>query len=126
MRLPPRGMLTLVLLTSSLLGLSLAQKPEDLPPNTVTLKGHTEPVYSVIYSADGKYVVTGSFDRTIKMFEAASGKEFKTFGGAQGHRDLVLAVALNPDNTLIASASADTTAKVWDFPAGKATRSLAH
>src|SRR5262245_42718795 len=120
-----RGSIALVTLVT-LLGLSLAQK-DELPPEVVaTLKGHTEAVYVVGYSPDGKYVVTGSYDRTLKVFEAATGKEFKTFAGPQGHQQLVIALALSPDGTFIASGSSDNTVKVWDFPSSKAIRSLAH
>src|SRR5262245_10423711 len=119
--LPAAGLLTL-----ALLGLGLAQE-EKLPPSVVTsLKGHSEAVYAVTYTADGQYLVTGSFDRTVKVFETTGGKEFKSYGGPQGHQNLVLAVALSPDNTLIASGGSDNTAKIWDFPSGKAIRSLAH
>ena len=54
------------------------------PANVVaTLKGHTESVYSTAFTPDGKYVVTGSFDKTIKVWDAATGKEFKTLRRAE-------------------------------------------
>src|SRR5579872_6996770 len=85
----------------------------DAPPaGAVPLKGHAESVYSVAYSPDGRYVVTGSFDHTLKVWEAASGKEIKSFGGAAGHQNLVLSVAVSPDGTQIASGGSDNSAKV--------------
>src|SRR5262245_21325439 len=55
-----------------------------------TFKGHTEPVYSVAFTPDGKYLATGSFDNTIKLWEVASGKEAKTYGGRPEHQKMVM------------------------------------
>ena len=67
--------------------LTRADDPAAAPDAAVTLKGHAESVYATAFTPDGKYVVTGSFDKTVKVWEAATGKEFKTFGGPQGpHR----------------------------------------
>ena len=69
----PRALAAL-LASAGLLGLLAAEK-EDLPPAvTTTLKGHGEAVYAVAYSPDGKYFVTASFDRTLKVFDAKTGK----------------------------------------------------
>ena len=54
------------------------------PPGPVVLKGHTEAVYAIAFTPDGKYVVTGSFDKTLKVWDAATGKEFKTLRRAAG------------------------------------------
>ena len=40
-----------------------------------TLKGHSDDVNSVAYSPDGKHVVSGSDDRTVKVWDVATGKE---------------------------------------------------
>ncbi len=90
------------LLTAPLVLLTVALTRADdapAPVNAVTLKGHAESVYSTAYTPDGKYVVTGSFDKTIKVWEAATGKEFKSFGGPNGHTGLVLSVAVSLDGT---------------------------
>lgn len=81
-----------------------------------TFKGHTEPVYSVGFTPDGKYLVTGSFDNTIKLWDLATGKETKTYGGPNGHQKMVMCVAVSPDGQLLASGSIDNTLKVWDVP----------
>src|SRR5579871_2354588 len=109
------------------LGVLAAALPaaDDRPPaGAVPLKGHTESVYAVAFTPDGRHVVTGSFDHTLKVWEAATGKEVKTFGGTAGHQNLVLGVAVSPDGTLIASGSSDNTAKIWDFPTGTPLREL--
>src|SRR5262245_29345835 len=81
-----------------------------------TFKGHTEPVYSVTFTPDGKYLATGSFDNTIKLWDVTSGKEAKTYGGPNGHQKMVMCVAISPDGQLLASGSIDNNLKVWDIP----------
>ena len=42
-----------------------------------TLTGHSEPVFSVAYSPDGKHIVSGSRDNTVKIWDAQSGEEVR-------------------------------------------------
>jgi WD40 repeat protein len=99
---------------------------EDNAPGVVaTMKGHTEAVYSVAFTPDGKYVVSGSGDHTLKVWDSATGKEIKSFGGPAGHQNLVMSVSISPDGSLIASGGTDNTAKIWDFPSSTPLRSLA-
>lgn len=91
-----------------------------------TLKGHAEAVYTVAFSPNGNYVVTGSFDNTLKLWEAKTGKEVKTFGGATGHQRQVLTAAFSPDGHTLASGGADNTLKLWDVPSSSPLRTLAH
>ena len=46
-----------------------------------TLTGHSEPVLSVTYSPDGKHIASGSDDRTVKVWNAATGKTVRTVFG---------------------------------------------
>src|SRR5262245_64483307 len=80
--------------------------PPAPPPGAVVLKGHAEAVYGIAFTPDGKHVVTASFDKTLKVWDAATGKELKTFGGPQGHQGLVLSVAVSPDGQSFASGGA--------------------
>src|SRR5687768_928977 len=74
-----------------------AQEKKAGPDVVRTLKGHDDGVYSVAFSPDGKFLVTGSFDNTIKLWETATGKELKTYGGPTGHQKMILSVAVSPD-----------------------------
>src|SRR5437763_3156508 len=98
---------------------SQARTAADEPPLpasvVATLKGHTEIVYAVAFSPDGKQVLTGSFDKTLKLWDTATGKEIKTLSGPKGHQDLILSVAFSPDGNLVASAAADKSVKLWDI-----------
>ena len=61
-------------------------------------------------SPDGKRILTGSWDRTAKLWDAASGREVLTL---KGHSGPVLSVAFSPDGLWIVTGSYDQTAKVW-------------
>jgi WD40 repeat protein len=97
-----------------------------LPGYVATLGGHTEAIYAVAFSPDGKQVASASFDRTIKLWDAATGKEIKTLGGSTGHQNLVLCVAYCPDGQLLASGGVDNIARIWKIAGGAPTKTLAH
>lgn len=88
------------------------------------LKGHEELVYCVAYSPDGKLLATASFDKTVKLWDAATGKLLKTFAGPTGHQNLVLHVAFSSDGKLLASCGSDNTVKQWDVPSAEPLRSF--
>lgn len=111
-----------LLLPLALIATLVAQgQPPTAPPPAAkfTLSGHTDPVYTVAFSADGKRIATGSFDKSVKLWDATTGKELRTFAGKAGHQSLVTAVAFSPDGSGLASAGTDNFVKVWDVPTGK-------
>jgi WD40 repeat protein len=81
-----------------------------------TLTGHSGYVRSVAYSPDGKHLVSGSSDKTVKVWDSQTGKEECTL---TGHSDFVRSVAYSPDGKHIVSGSDDRTVKVWDSQTGK-------
>jgi len=83
--------------------------------------GHTVPVTSVSFSPDGKYIVSGSCDRTVKLWSIESGKEVRSF---TGHTDYVTSVSFSPDGKYLASGSNDDTIKLWEVESGKEVRSF--
>ncbi len=70
---------------------------------------------SVSFSPDGTRLVSGSDDKTIKVWDAATGQETLTL---TGHTHYVSSVSFSPDGTRLVSGSWDDTVKVWilDFP----------
>jgi WD40 repeat protein len=81
-----------------------------------SFKGHDDGVYTVAFTPDDRFLVTGSFDNTIKLWDLQTGKEFKTYAGANGHTKMVTTVVVSPDGSLLASGSADNQVKLWDVP----------
>ncbi len=81
------------------------------------MKGHTAgTINSVAFSSDGARLVTGSFDRTARIWDAATGKQL---GLLEGHENTVTAVAFSPDGRRVATASTDGTARLWDAATGR-------
>ncbi|KAL7904015.1 hypothetical protein GGI35DRAFT_245231 [Trichoderma velutinum] len=91
-------------------------------PYLQTLKGHSNSVLSVAFSADGRYVASGSLDRTtIKIWDATTGIEQQTL---EGHSGRVCSVAFSADGRYLASGSRDGTIKIWDATTGKERQTL--
>jgi WD40 repeat protein len=67
---------------------------------------------------DGSRILTGSYDRGARIWDAASGRELARL---TGHEGWVTSVAVTPDGTRIVTGSWDNTARIWDlFPSGQA------
>ena len=76
-----------------------------------TLQGHRGSVWSVAWSPDGKQLATGSWDNSIKLWEANTGKLQHT---VQGHKNRVHKIAWSPDGQHLASCGWDGAIKIWD------------
>ena len=73
-----------------------------------TLEGHSDWVSSIIYSPDGKYIASRSRDKTIRIWEIASGQCIKTL---TGHGESIYDIVYSPDGKYISSGSSDKTIK---------------
>ncbi|KAB5589051.1 Vegetative incompatibility protein HET-E-1 [Ceratobasidium theobromae] len=76
-------------------------------------EGHTERVVSVAFSPDGTRIVSGSEDKTVRMWDSQTGST--AAGPFEGHTESVLSVAFSPDGNRIVSGSDDSTIRVWDL-----------
>jgi eukaryotic-like serine/threonine-protein kinase len=73
--------------------------------------GHLDSVTSVSWSPDGNRIASGSYDRTVQVWDAVNGDYAYTY---RGHTKRVTCVAWSPDGTRIASGSDDSTVQVWN------------
>ena len=81
-----------------------------------TLTGHKDCIYSVAWSPDGKLLASGSYDKMVKLWDVATGREVKNL---QDHIDAVFAVAFSPDGKYLASGSQDRSVKIWNVASGE-------
>ena len=73
-------------------------------------------VWAVSFSPDGKKVLTGNSDHTVRLWETASGKKIQDF---HGHTDRVKSVAFSPDAKQLLTGGDDGTARLWDTASGQ-------
>jgi S1-C subfamily serine protease len=80
------------------------------------LPGHTDEVMEVAVSPHGERLVSGSFDSTVRVWDAVSGRQLHLL---KGHKGEVTAVAISPDGRRALSGGADQILRLWDIENGK-------
>ena len=91
------------------------------PPQYRALEGHTGPVHTVAFSANGKLVLSGSNDNTLKLWDSASGKLIKSL---RGHGGWVDSAVFSPDGHSVLSGSHDNGIKLWSITGYEEVRVL--
>jgi WD40 repeat protein len=82
-------------------------------PLAKALRGHSNSVGKVAYTRDGRRLVTAGGDRTVRVWDAASGEELLTL---HGHTNRLSDVSVSDDGQRIASGGSDQTIRIWDAP----------
>jgi WD40 repeat protein len=80
------------------------------------IEGHENVVYCADFSADGKTLVTGSDDQSVRLWQFETGKEIRNL---EGHRSGLASVAISADGKRVASLSSDERLLIWDAETGK-------
>jgi WD40 repeat protein len=77
----------------------------------LTLRGHSRIVGSISLCPDERFIVSGSTDKTVRVWEVATGQQVRVL---EGHTQGVPSVAWSPDGQYIVSGSWDKLARVWE------------
>lgn len=72
-------------------------------------------VSSIAFSPDGKTIASGSYDKTVRVWDVTTGE---VMAKIQGHSERVYSIAFSPDGKTIASGAWDGTVRVWDVATG--------
>ncbi|KAI2630918.1 WD40-repeat-containing domain protein [Hypoxylon sp. NC1633] len=86
-----------------------------------TLEGHSDFVKAVAFSPDGQLLASGSFNHTIRLWNAITGTHLQTL---EGHGGAVDVVTFSPNNQFLASGSRDQTVRVWNVASGMHQQTL--
>ena len=78
---------------------------------------HGSAVISAAFSSDGTRILTASWDNTVRIWDAVTGKPI---GEPMKHKQQVVSAAFSPDGTRVVTASIDDAAQLWDAATGKA------
>ena len=89
--------------------------------NIVFCGAHEESVNSASFSPDGRRIVSASGDRTVRIWDAATGECIRTL---EGHTSYIRSASFSPDGRRIVSASDDNTVRIWDAATGDCLRTL--
>ena len=79
------------------------------------LSGHTDFVCCVVFSSDGTSIISGSNDKTVKLWDVQTGGIVNTFFG---HKRSVNSVSISADSATIGSTSKDKTIRLWNVRTG--------
>ncbi len=100
---------------------ALGQTMKAFDSQVLTINGHTDQIFWVAVSPDGKLIATASADRTARIWDSQSGAEVRQL---VGHASDVRTVAFSPDGKLIGTGGGDGTVRIWDVRSGAELRKL--
>jgi WD40 repeat protein len=86
-----------------------------------TLLGHSGCIRGVVFLPDGRRALSGSSDKTARLWDLETGQELRRF---TGHTEEITWVALAPDGTRFATASGDRSVRIWDINNDRALQVL--
>ncbi|KAG0294980.1 hypothetical protein BGZ96_000118 [Linnemannia gamsii] len=110
------------LLVSGHLNFNIHLWDADTGEHLRCLSGHTSGVLSVVFSQDGRQIVSSGADATVRLWDVKSGLQLAVF---EGHEQAVFSVSLSPIRQQIASCGFDHTVRLWDLSASGSPSSVA-
>ena len=82
---------------------------------SVVGRGHDGPVSAVAYSSDGRWVISGGWDRVVRLWRIGGSRGMTTSAIVPGHQGSVLALAFSPDGARALSGGMDRTLRLWQL-----------
>ena len=104
-----KAMLLSFLILTIIVVLGFAEPNTSQTPHT-TFIGHTDDIWSVSFSPDGRTLASGSNDQTVRLWDVETG----TLKNTLRHPHRVLSVAFSPDGQILASGCQDAILRLWD------------
>jgi WD40 repeat protein len=90
----------------------------------LNLKGHTGWVRAVAFFPNGFSFASGSYDRTLKLWNVSNNQSFGTLSNHLGSVSGINAIAVHPSGNSFATACIDKSVKLWNFRSGQPIRNL--
>jgi WD40 repeat protein/transcriptional regulator with XRE-family HTH domain len=96
-------------------------KPDSTNSSVKLLRGHTDFVWDIAFSSDGRFLVSGSRDGTLRLWDMQDEQSIHVF---EGHKHDVYGLAIDANNQLLVSAGKDQTVRLWDLQSGRTLKTL--
>jgi WD40 repeat protein/serine/threonine protein kinase len=97
--------------------------PDGSPPpgelavgELARFEGHTHWINCAVFSPDGRRILSGSSDKTVRLWDVATRQELQCL---KGHAKTVRSVAISPDGQLAVSGAYDHTVRLWNLQTGR-------
>jgi WD40 repeat protein len=99
---------------------SVHLEPPEPPPGEIRrLEGHLGFVHAVDVSGDGRRAISGSWDRTVRVWDLATRRELRCFSRHHGLQAGIYCVALSPDGRLALAGGSDGKVWLWNVETGE-------